>query len=128
MIYDQQFFYRDVMGITPSIDAIDIDWEEQLSRITGDAIAHKVGNLVRGAVKWGQQTIDTLGQDVAAYLHEERRILPARNEMEEFIAAVGKLRADIDRAQVRVNRLNSLAPTKRRTSKKRVKKKKATDQ
>lgn len=114
-----------------AIDAIDIDWEEQLSRITGDAVAHKVGNLVRGAVKWGQQTIDTLGKDVAEYLHEESRVLPAQYEVEEFIAAVDKLRADVDRAQARLNRLNSLLPTKptkRQTSKKRVKKKKAADQ
>ncbi|NIR60188.1 MAG: sterol-binding protein, partial [Gammaproteobacteria bacterium] len=31
------------------LQAVEIDWEEQISRLTGDVVAHQVGNLARGA-------------------------------------------------------------------------------
>lgn len=34
------------------LDDMDIDWEEMLSRYTGDVVAHQLGNLVRGANGW----------------------------------------------------------------------------
>jgi len=87
------------------LDSIDIDWEEQLSRFTGDVIAHQVGNLVRGVVNWSKKAGDTLQQDVAEYLHEESRLLPVRHEVDEYINAVDELRAAVDRLQMRVQRL-----------------------
>ena len=93
----QQF--RDIL------DGLDIDWEEHLSRITGDAVAHKVGNLVRGALDWGKKTADTLAQDSAEYLQEESRDLPNRYEVEEFLAQIDQLRSDVDRAEARITRL-----------------------
>jgi ubiquinone biosynthesis protein UbiJ len=93
----QQF--RDIL------DGLDVDWEEHLSRLTGDMVAHKVGNLVRGAMQWGRNTMDTLGQDAAEYLQEESRDLPNRIEIEDFLAQVDTLRTDVDRAEARVARL-----------------------
>lgn len=87
------------------LDSIDIDWEEQLSKFTGDVIAHQVGNFVRGAVNWGKKTGDTLQQDVAEYLHEERRLLPVRDEVDEFISAVDEVQMGAERLQARVQRL-----------------------
>lgn len=87
------------------IDDLDIDWEEHLSRLTGDIVAHKLGGLVRGALDWGRKTADTLGQDVAEYLQEESRDLPTRGEVEEFLAQVDTQRSDVDRLQARVSRL-----------------------
>lgn len=89
---------------------VNIDWEEQLSRIVGDVTAHQVGNFVRGVLSWGKQAADSLGQDVAEYLQEETRALPERREVEEFLALVDRLRADSDRLAARVQRLrNTLA-------------------
>lgn len=93
----QQF--RDIL------DDLDIDWEEHLSHLTGDVVAHKIGNLVRGALKWGKQTTATLGQDTAEYLQEESRDLPNRGEVESYLKDVDTLRSDVDRMEARVNRL-----------------------
>lgn len=93
----QQF--RDIL------DGLDIDWEEHLSHVTGDIVAHKVGNLVRGAMRWGKQTTDTLGQDAAEYLQEESRDLPNRGEVENYLKGVDTLRSDVDRMEVRVSRI-----------------------
>lgn len=93
--------FRDIL------DDLDIDWEEHLSHITGDVVAHKVGNLLRDAVDWGRKTLDTLGRDGAEYLQEESRDLPTRGEMEAFLAAVDTLRSDVDRLEARIKRLEA---------------------
>lgn len=87
------------------LDSIDIDWEEHVSRITGDMIAHQIGNVARGALQWGRNTLDTLSRDVAEYLHEESRDLPGRDEVSEFLSMVDTLRSDVDRLEARVQRL-----------------------
>lgn len=87
------------------INDLDIDWEEQLSHLTGDLVAHKVGNFLRGALAWGEQTADTLGQDVAEYLQEENEALPNRDEVEYYLSQVDVMRTDVDRIEARVLRL-----------------------
>ena len=89
------------------LKALDIDWEEHLSHITGDLVAHKVGNVVRSAMSWGKQTADTLGRDVAEYLQEEDDTLPNNDEVDDFLKQVDVLRADVDRMEARVRRLQT---------------------
>ena len=87
------------------LGAMDVDWEEQLSHYTGDLVAHDIGNLVRGAVRWGRNSADTLGRDLQEYLQEELRLLPVRTEIEAFLADVDRLRDDVERLQARIDRL-----------------------
>lgn len=87
------------------LDGLDIDWEEQLSKVTGDIIAHQVGNAVRHVSQWGRKTADILRQDVSEYLHEESRVLPDAHEVETFNKAVDAIRLDVERLEARVNRL-----------------------
>lgn len=87
------------------LDGLDIDWEEHLSRITGDIVAHKLSNLVRGVVRWGKDTAGTLSQDAAEYFQEESRDLPSQQEVENFLKAIDVLRSDVDRLEVRYLRL-----------------------
>ena len=89
------------------LDSIDIDWEEQLSKITGDVAAHQVGRVVRGVMEWGGRTAETLRQDVTEYLHEESRIVPAHDEVESFSKAVDQIRMDVDRLEARLQRLKA---------------------
>lgn len=84
---------------------IDIDWEEQISRLVGDVAAHHVGNVVRDAWKWGAKSMDTVGRDITEYLQEESRHLPQRDEVNKFLAAVDVLRNDVERLEARVKRL-----------------------
>ena len=86
---------------------IDIDWEEQLSRLVGDVAAHQVGNLVRDTLAWGAKSADTLSRDVSEYLQEESRQLPQRDEVDGFLAAVDTLRNDAERLEARVKRLHA---------------------
>ena len=90
---------RDIMN------DLDLDWEEQLSKLVGDVVGHKIGNVVRGVADWANQTRSTVEQDVSEYLQEEVCLLPHREEVEPFLEAVDTLRDDVDRLEARVQRL-----------------------
>lgn len=87
------------------LDAMDIDWEEQLSKPFGDVVAHSIGNLVRDAGRWLNNTAESLGLDVAEYLHEESQLLPRGFEVDEFLSQVDTLRGDADRLAQRIRRI-----------------------
>lgn len=78
------------------------DFEEELSRVTGDVAAHRIAGLARGAFDFGRRARDTFAQNVAEYLTEESRDLPARLEVDEFLAEVDRLREATDRLEARV--------------------------
>jgi ubiquinone biosynthesis protein UbiJ len=88
------------------LSAVDWDWEEQLSRITGDVLAHQAGKLARKATLFIKNSRSTLQQDISEYLQEEVRLLPARIEVGYFLEEVDQLRADVDRLSARVDRLS----------------------
>lgn len=87
--------------------AVEFDWEEQLAHITGDLIAHQVGNGLRRGLAWGRQARATLQQNLADYLHYENRSAPTRREIEEFLLSVDVVRSDCDRLEARIQRLCS---------------------
>jgi ubiquinone biosynthesis protein UbiJ len=87
------------------LDELDIDWEELLSRYSGDIVAHKLGNLVRATAAWGQQTLNILGQDAAEYLQQEGQDLPLPGSVRQYLQAVDAVRDDTARLEARVARL-----------------------
>ena len=97
-------------------DSIDIDWEEQLSKITGDVVAHSIGHNVRSTRAWGKQTLATLMQDFAEYQQQEARNLPTPAEAEAFNAEVDALRDDVARLEQRIERVRRLADTQKGTT------------
>ena len=84
---------------------LDIDWEELLSRVVGDAAAHQIGQFWRGFRDWSRCTGDLLLRDGTEYLQQERQVLPPRHAIERFLSAVDILREDADRLAVRIERL-----------------------
>ena len=81
---------------------LDIDWEEQLSRLTGDIAAHEIGRGVRAASREGARMRRSSEQILSEYLTEEARLLPHRFEVEDFIADVDTLRDDAERLAARI--------------------------
>ena len=90
------------------LDSLDIDWEEQLSRLTGDVLAHQMGNAVRGVADWGRKTLGTAGRDVAEFFQEESRDLVVKDELTPFLDQVDIVRSDVDRLAQRVARLKGV--------------------
>ena len=83
----------------------DWDWEEQLSKFTGDIIAHQAGKLVHHTRRFFKDSSNTFADNSSEYLQEEARLLPARVEISYFLEDVDKLRADVDRLNARIERL-----------------------
>jgi len=81
------------------------DFEEELSRVVGDAGAHHLANVARGAIDFGRRAIGTLARNLGEYLTEESRDLPARPEVYEWIDGVDRLRGDVDRLEARIRLL-----------------------
>ena len=89
------------------LDAIEIDWEEQLARFTGDVLAHQLGNAARHAGSWLDHARLTLERNLSEYLQEELRVLPTRIEIENLIEDIDRLAMDADRLEVRLRRLQA---------------------
>ena len=81
------------------------DFEEEMSRVVGDAAAFQFGSFVRSARAWGRQTAETLHANLGEYLQEESRAVPTAFEAEEFMTAVDVLRDAADRFTARLERI-----------------------
>jgi ubiquinone biosynthesis accessory factor UbiJ len=84
---------------------VELDWEEWLSRLTGDLVAHQVGEAVRGFTGWSRHAAESLRRDMSEYLREESGALPTRDEVEAFMDDVDRLREDTDRLEAHIARL-----------------------
>lgn len=88
-------------------DRFEPELEEWLSGYTGDVIAHEIGNFARSGKKWVQQLLTDIRLDMSEYLQHESRQLPSQPEVRYFFDKVDTLRADNDRLQVRIKRLET---------------------
>lgn len=81
------------------------DLEEELSKLIGDPLAHRVGVVGREFVDFSRRTVDSVSRSVGEYFTEERRTLPTRFETQEFYRDVDTLVNDVERAAARLARL-----------------------
>ena len=96
-----------VQKLTRLAKRANIDWEEPLSSLFGDPIAHELGRGIRGFASWARLATQTLAADMGEYLREERRLSPVRLEVEDFSSRVDAIRDDVERLAVRVARLKA---------------------
>jgi ubiquinone biosynthesis protein UbiJ len=87
------------------LKGLDIDWEEQVSRLLGDTLAHRIGVQTRSAGRWASRSGEVLTRDLREYLIEEGRLLPGDDDMRAFLDGVDTLRDDVERLEARVERL-----------------------
>jgi ubiquinone biosynthesis protein UbiJ len=81
------------------------DLEELVSHWVGDIAAHELGRVASVAVSWLERAADALLRNTGEYLQEESRALPTAVEARAFYADVERLRDDVERAAVRLERL-----------------------
>jgi len=84
---------------------LDIDWEELLSKVFGDTLAHRIGLQAGASKQWARHNAEMLTQDLREYLQEEGRVLPANEEMRSFLDDVDRVRDDVERLEARIDRL-----------------------
>lgn len=78
------------------------DPEERLARVIGDIPAHEIGRVMRGLVAFGQDASERFARMVAEHVQYETRDLPARHEVDTFVAGVDALRDAVDRAEAKL--------------------------
>lgn len=89
------------------LSEMDIDWEEYVARIIGDAPAHHLARLTKKIISWGRQSSNDVALDVSEYLQEESRDLVSKPELEKFYQDVDSLRNQLDRFQARLEQLKT---------------------
>lgn len=84
-------------------DDLDIDWEGHLAHFTGDVVAHQLGRFARGGLRLKQKLTTSLQQNTNEYLHEELRVLPPREELEDFMNDIDALSLRVERLAAHIN-------------------------
>ncbi len=96
-----QHFAQAVMGLFANLD---IDWEYQLSRITGDLLAHQLGQSFRSSKRWLGDSHQSMMKNLEEFIHHELQTLPHRSEVDYYCQQVSHLRLQADRLEARLNR------------------------
>lgn len=88
------------------------DAEEDLSRVFGDILAHRIAGAGASLLAWQKQAGLSLARAMAEYWTEEQPVLARPADVEEFNRAVDDLRNAAERLEKRVERLERqpLAP------------------
>lgn len=86
---------------------VEIDWEEQLSKYTGDAVAYQAGKVMKEIHSFGQRLRSNFREDLRDYMQDEVQVVATREEVDEFVQEVDSVRAQTDRIEARIKRLQT---------------------
>lgn len=84
---------------------LDIDWETGLARILGDTVSYPVSRGLRHLFGFANRVASTFLQNTGEYIREEKELVPVRWEVDEFLSDNRDARADLDRVESRLARL-----------------------
>jgi ubiquinone biosynthesis accessory factor UbiJ len=118
----KKFFAEDVIiegnlecgqQVIELFDTLEIDWEEYLSRITGDVPAHQIFRAVSHLKNVTTRLQKTLTQTLNEYVHEEKNLFPPPEALHDFFQEVDDLCMHTDRLEERTARLYKKLAAKR---------------
>src|SRR5262245_58701473 len=81
------------------------DFEEDLSRVFGDVVAHRLASGGKALATWQGEALQRLAENLAEYWTEEQPLLARPSEMERFRREVDALAGDLARLEKRIERL-----------------------
>jgi ubiquinone biosynthesis protein UbiJ len=87
------------------LEAARPEWEEELSRLTGDVAAHHLGQGLRTLQEFGRRGMQRIGREMADYLQQDQGQVASREDVAGFVDAVDRLRDDVARLEARLERL-----------------------
>jgi len=82
------------------------DVEEDLSRVFGDIVAHRLASGGRAFAAWQREAVLRLGENLAEYWTEEQPLLARPADVENFCRNVDTLRDDVARLEKRIEHLS----------------------
>lgn len=83
------------------------DVEEDLSRVVGDILAHRMVQTGEAFWEWQKQSIFGIAQTLVEYWTEERPLLAKPLQVQRFIREVDLLRDDTERLEKCIARLEA---------------------
>lgn len=87
------------------------DYEDDLSKLVGDAPAYTVGQFARNTAQSAKESSIHLAEMLAEYWQEANPLIAKKHHVEEFNAQVDTLRSDVERFEKRLARLMQQHPT-----------------
>jgi len=81
------------------------DPEEDLCALVGDVAAHRIAQAARSFAAWQMDAARRIGEALADYFAEEKRVLVRRPDLRAFAGDVAGLRDAVARLAKRVERL-----------------------
>jgi ubiquinone biosynthesis protein UbiJ len=78
------------------------DLEEDLSKVFGDLLAHRMVDGGRRFAAWNREAAGKLAQNLAEYWIEEQPLLARPADVRQFLADVDQLRDDLARLEKRI--------------------------
>jgi ubiquinone biosynthesis protein UbiJ len=85
------------------LSGLDPDWQEWLSPVTGDTMAHQLGVAAERLSAWFDRTSSALSESTRDYLQEDSELLVGPGEVARFCTDVDDLRAAVDRLDARLD-------------------------
>ena len=85
---------------------VDIDWEELLSKLVGDIVAHQAGQTTRSVSGWIKESAEAMKMNASEYISEESGLSPADAEINHYMNQVDDVRMGVDRLEARIKLLH----------------------
>ena len=96
---------------------VDIDWEELLSKLVGDVVAHHAGQVTSSGFEWLQESLEAMKLNTSEYISEEAKLTPAEAEINYYLNQVDDLRMGVDRLEAKINQHIKASSEERDTDK-----------
>lgn len=90
-----------------AMSSLNIDWEGLLAEHLGDLAARQVSTFFTKVKDFSSRLLSTTMADTADYLVDEKQVLPAKSEVDQFYKDVTTLRYDTDRLEARLRLLET---------------------
>lgn len=87
------------------LQGISWDYEEDLSKLTGDITANKLGQWARDTTSGLKKQSINVAEMVSEYLQEEVPTIAKKRHIEHFLHEVDTLRESVERFEKRLNKL-----------------------
>jgi len=84
------------------LNKIDIDWEAQLSQITGDTLAYHIANGVSGALDFLKTRKESLQNQTRDYVLHEAQLTPTKEQLDSFYNGINETRHATERLEVKL--------------------------
>ena len=87
------------------VGKLDWDYEEDMAKVFGDVVAHRLGEMLRGFGRWMSSAGESMKSSVSDYLTEESKLLVTSVGVEMFIREVDEASDGVSRLEKRVSEI-----------------------